>query len=195
MATRITVTTEPTVDPQTPTPTHYQEAAGQYMAAVDVLIESMPKIEESESTDTKQARRNLGVPDAFCASAVVALEQFPGLDMAKKLDAEKCRNRLQFLEAFGAVEDKLEGALQRVKHARRAVKSALATDALLVYRMVRVQASDDRSPGVAAHGAAMKRDLGRKGLTKAARDQRKAEKLQEEVAKALAAEKEVKKAA
>lgn len=181
----ITVTTEPIIDPQTHTPTFYLQLAAELMAALDTIATIMPKLEEAEAAEAKQARRNLNVSDAFCVSAIVAVEQLPELDAAKRLNVEKSRNRLQFLEAFRPVDDKLDAISRRLKHALRANKSALGTDALLIYRMARAQASDDRSPAISGLVAALKRDLGRKMPTKAEREERKAQRLRTAVEQAL----------
>lgn len=82
----ITLTTDPPVDPQTPTLTHYQQLSAEIQAAVDTITTLLPKLEESLIDDVRQARRNLNVPDAFCYTAVNAVEQLPELNAANKLN-------------------------------------------------------------------------------------------------------------
>jgi hypothetical protein len=178
----ITVTTQPTIDPQTPTPTHYQQLAADLMSVFDQLAVIIPKLEEAEASATTQvARSRQNVPDAFCATAINAVEQVPEVDGEKKLNTELSRNRLQFLEAFRPVDDKLTAFSRRLRHALRATKSALAADTLHAYRIFKSHASDNKSPLLQGHVDAMKRDLGRRGLTKAQRDALRAERLNQAV--------------
>jgi hypothetical protein len=194
MSSIISVTVEPQVDPETPTTTYFDSLSAQVMGAFETIVDTLPKMEEAVFADEKQARRHLNVSDAFCVTAISGVEQVAELEGSKKLEAERSRNRLQFLEAFRPVEAKLDGVSRRLKHMLRAVKSALAGDALAIYRVARAHAQDGRSPQLSAYVAAMKRDLGRRMSTKAERDARKAARLAMEVEKAIA-ERELKKAA
>ena len=189
----ITLTTQPVVDPQTFTPTYYLELGTELMGAFDQIAAIIPKVVEAESATAKDVRVNLGVPLAFCAAAISAVEQLPQLAAAGNLEPEKARNLLQFIEAFTPLSDKMSGLSRRLRHALRAAKSQLGTDSLHVYRVAQSVASDERSPLVKEHVGAMKRDLGRKGLSKAERDAKKEAKFNEEVEKRLVARmKEVK---
>lgn len=183
MASVITVTTQPIPDPQTSTLTHYQEVASNLIEALDAFVTAIPKLGEAEASEAKQVRRNLNVPDAFCRTAIAAAGQNPELETVK-VHAEKNRNRLQFLEAFRLVDDKIDTVSRRLKHALFAVKSEVAGDSLEVYRMVRARVK--RSPALAALAEALKRDLGRRVPTKAEREERKARLFQQAVDKAVA---------
>jgi hypothetical protein len=177
MAQSITITTQPPVDPQVSTPTYYQQLATEFMAAFEQMSAIIPKLEEAEAANIKMFRANLGVPDAFCNTAINAVEQLPELEAARRLHAEKSRNRLQLLEAFRPLGATAAGFSKRLDRVLMAAKSGLATDSLQIYRIAKSVASDKRSPIVEAHVAAMKRDLARKTLTKAERDERNAAKL------------------
>ena len=178
----INVTTQPIVDPQTPTATHYQELAAELMSVFDQLAVIIPKLEEAEASATLSvARSRQNVPDAFCATAINAVEQVPEVGGTKKLNTELSRNRLQFLEAFRPVDDKLTALSRRLRHALRATKSVLAGDTLHAYRLFKSHASDHKSPLIQGHVDAMKRDLGRRGLTKAERAALRAEQLKQAV--------------
>ncbi len=181
MAPVITVTTETVVDSQIPTLTHYVEMAADLMGAIDVFGAIIPKLDESETADAQQVRKNLNVPDVFCFTTINAAEQLPELETSKKLFADKNRNRLQYLEAFRPLKDKVDALSRRLKHGLRANKSALATDSLEIYRVAQALAKDTRNPALTAQVAAMKRDLAKKAATKAQRDARKAAKLNEAV--------------
>ena len=181
----ITVVTEPVVDPQTPTPTHYQEVAGQLMAALAAFASIIPKLEEAEAADAKQVRRYLNVPDVFCYTAITAAEDLPELDSAQQHTVQG-RNRLQYIEAFRPVDQMLYVVSRRLRHGLYANKSAVAGNALEIYRVARAKKKSNRNPALAAHVEAMKRDLAKVSLTKAERDARKAAKFREAVEKELA---------
>jgi hypothetical protein len=183
----ITVTTEPVIDPLTPTPTFYEQVVKDLLPVLDQVLSIVPKLDEAETATSKSVRANLFVSDAFCADAIDAVEQTSELAAANRLDPVLGRNQLQFLVAFRPVELKLTALSRRVTHALRATKSDLATRSLQVYRLAQGLASDERSPGIRAHVDAMKRDLGRRAATKAVRDQAKAERFEAEVEKRVQA--------
>jgi hypothetical protein len=174
----ITITTEPIIDPLTPTPTFYEQVVKDLLPVLDQVLSIVPKLDEAETATSKSVRANLFVSDAFCADAIDAVEQTSELAAANRLDPVLGRNQLQFLVAFRPVEVKLTALSRRVTHALRATKSDLATRSLQVYRLAQGLSSDQRSPGIRAHVDAMKRDLGRRAATKAVRDQARAEKFE-----------------
>lgn len=182
----ITVTTQPIVDPQTPTPSHYDEVAAQLMEALDRFAAAIPKLDESAAVDAKQVRRNLNVPDAFCHTAISATEQLPELEVPRKLYAEKNRNRLQYIAAFGPVNDKLLALSQRLTHGLRANRSAVGGDSLEIYRVTRAQVKSTRNPALVSHFEALQRDLAKRKQTKAERKEREAKKLDQLVEEAIA---------
>ena len=182
----ITINTEPQVDPQTHTPTHYELLAGEINTALDKIADVLPKAEEAQALDARQVRRNLNVPDAFCVTATAALAELPDVEGAQKFSVDRNRNRLQFLEAFRLVNDKLDRLSALVKRALRAEKSALGGDCLQILRVVKAFASDGRSPIAGGHVAAMQRDLKRRTQSKAERDAKREAKFNEEVERRLA---------
>jgi hypothetical protein len=192
----ITVTTQPPVDPETPTQTYYQQLVNEFMTVFDQMLAIIPKLEAAEALTAKSVRANLGVQVAFCASAINAVEQLPEMEAVKIANAERWRNRLQFIEAFRPLDDKVIGFEKILKHALRAVKSSLATELLQMYRIVRGHASAGKNPAAQAHVDVMKRDLARKTSTKAERAARKEQRIEDEVEQRIALrELEVKKAA
>jgi hypothetical protein len=182
----ITISTEPQVDPRTHTPTHYGLLAAEINAAFDKIAAVLPKAEEAQALDERQVRKNLNVPDAFCVTATAALVELPDVEGARKFSADRNRNRLQFLEAFRLVDDKLDRLSALVKRALYAEKSALGGDCLQILRVVKAFASDGRSPVAARHVAAMQRDLNRRAQSKAERDAKREAKFNEEVERRLA---------
>jgi hypothetical protein len=182
----ITVTTQPSVDPETPTQTYYQQLVDEFMNVFDQMLAIIPKLEAAEAVTAKSVRANLNVPEAFCASAITAVEQLPDMEAVKAANAERWRNRLQFIEAFRPLDDKVIGFEKILKHALRAVKSSLATELLQMYRIIRGHASAGKNPAAQAHVEVMKRDLGRKTLTRAERQEKAEQKIKARVAEELA---------
>jgi hypothetical protein len=183
----ITLSTQPPIDPKTPTPTYYQGLSAEIQAAVDTLAGLLPKLDESLSADERQIRRNLNVPDVYCYSAINAVQQHPELNAGNALDVDQCLNDLQFIEAFRPVFDKFFTVSRRLRHALRMKKSLVGTATLQVLRNAKAQRSNGRNPAVSALVETLQRDLGRKTGTKAEREQRKAEKFAAAVEEAVAA--------
>lgn len=182
----INVTTEPAVDSQVPTITHYQQVAAELLKALDQITSIVPQIEEAEA-GPKIVRGHLSVSEAFCVAAVNSLEQLPQVQASKKLDPVAVRNKLQYLEAFRPIADTIGAVAKRVDYTLMFLKSAVVEDALQVYRITKGFAGDKRSPLIQAHAATMKAALNRKGGgTKQQRAERKAEKLRMAVAEELA---------
>lgn len=130
----------------------------------------------------------MNVPDVFCGTAITAVEQIQELDAVKKLDPVAAREKLQYVQAFRPLYDKLLSLGQRLNDAVMSLKAEVAADSLQIYRVAKSFASDKRSPVVQAHVANMKRDLNRPGLTKAQCEERKKKAAEEKAEK----EKEVK---
>jgi hypothetical protein len=181
----INVTTEPAVDSQVPTITHYQQVAAEFLKALDQITATVPQIEEAE-TGPKINRGHLGVSDAFCVASVNAIEQLPQVQASKKIDPVAVRNKLQYLEAFRPIADTIAAVAKRVDYTLMFLKSAVVEDAYQIYRITKGFAGDKRSPLVQAHAATMKAALNRRGGTKQQREERKAEKLKLAVAEELA---------
>lgn len=180
----ITVVAQPFEDPETPTWTPYQQLVNELMAALDAFASIIPKLVQAETLDAKQVRRNLNVPDAFCYTAITAAEELPELGSTRQYTGPG-RNRLQYIAALRPLNDKLEAVSRRVKHGLYANKSAVAGDALEIYRVAKAKKKSNRSPALAAHVEAMKRDLAKLSMTKAERDARKAARFEAAVEKAV----------
>ena len=194
MTQHITVTTDPSVPVETPTVTHYERLASELIAAFDQITTIMPQLEEAQIAIAKFTRGQLGIPERFCATAIAAVEQLPELLGMRTLDPSAARDTLQFLDAFRAVLDKGDAFHRNVKFTFDSRKAELIRDSLQVYYFAKGLARKTRNPELEAHIANMARDLGRRGLTKAQREERKAAKLKA-AAEARALEKEVKPAA
>ena len=181
----ITVTTEPVAEPVVPSVTFYQQHVDALMGAVDKVSDIIPRISEAEAAAANEVRRNLGVPVGSIAAAINAVEQLPQVAAANKLDPARIRLLLQFIEASTPLYDQLSAVSRRLRYALRAAKSEAGTATLHVLRICQSIASDERSPVVEAHMVAIRRDLPRRKTTKAEREARKAQKIREEVEKAM----------
>ena len=190
MTQHITVTTDPSVPIETPTVTHHQQLASELVAAIDQMTTIMPQLEEAQIAIAKFTRGRLGIPERFCASAIAAVEQLPELLGLHTLDPAAARDTIQFLDAFRAVLDKGEAFHRNVKFTFDLRKAELIRDSLQVYYFAKGLARRTRNPELEAHIANMARDLGRKGLTKAQREERKLAK-QKAAAEAFLQTKEV----
>ena len=190
MSQHITVTTDPSVPVETPTVTHYERLASELVAAIDQITPIVPQPAEAQVAIAKFTRGQLGIPERFCASAIAAVEQLPELLGSHTLDPTAARDTIQFLDAFRAVLDKGEAFQRNVKFTFDLRKAELIRDSLQVYYFAKGIARKTRNPELEAHIANMARDLGRKGLTKAQREERKLAK-QKAAAEAFLQKKEV----
>ncbi len=180
----ITVVTQAFVDPQIPTPNEYERVAADLMAALDAFAGIIPKLEQAETIDAKHVLRNLNVPDVFCSTAISAAEELDELGGVRQYTGPG-RNRLQYIQALRPLNDKLEAVSRRVNHALRANKSAVAGDALEIYRVAKAKLKSKRSPALAAHVEAMKRDLAKLSMTRTERNARRAARFEAAVEQAL----------
>ncbi len=178
MPEHITITTQ-ALPQAPPTVTRYQLFVTEAMAALDQILGIIPKLDEAEASGRKVAPSRIGVPDAFVATVVAAVEQLPELAAGNKLDPVATRDKVQYIEAFRPLYDKLFTVTRRLNFALLYLKDSVAFESLQVYRIAKQHASDQRSPLMAAHVANMKRDLGKKVPTKADREERKLARMME----------------
>ena len=159
-------TTPPTVETPTPTITHYQQVAAEFMSALDEIAQIIPKLEAIHVSTANLVRSRLNVPNEFLATVTAAVEQVPELQAINKLDVNAARDTLQFLEAFRPVRDKVDAFAKNLKYTMDSRKAKLATDSLLTYDVAKGLARDPNSATIASLVANMKRDLGRRGRPK-----------------------------
>ncbi|HJQ37195.1 MAG TPA: hypothetical protein VKB93_08655 [Thermoanaerobaculia bacterium] len=158
----------------TPTITHYQQLADEFMKELDEIAATIPKLEASHVSTANFVRSHLNVSIDFLATAIAAVEQTPALQGVDKLDVLAARDTLQFIEAFRPVLDKVSAFASNLKFTIASRKASLAADALQIYDIAKGVARDPGSAAVASLVANMKRDLGRRGRTKASTAARKA---------------------
>lgn len=159
-------TTTPTVGIPTPTVTHYQQVAAEFMSALDEISQIIPKLEAIHVSTANLVRSRLNVPNEFLATVTAAVEQVPELQAIQKLDVNSAHDTLQFLEAFRPVRDKVDAFAKNLKYTMDSRKASLATDSLLTYDVAKGLARDPKSATIASLVANMKRDLGRRGRPK-----------------------------
>jgi hypothetical protein len=154
-------------DPATPSPTvtHYQQLADDFLKTMDTLAASLPIFQASHETTVKFVRGKLNVPLSFMASAVAAVEQDPSLQGIRKLDTQEARDTLQFLEAFRTVVDKVTAFGKALDFTMNARRANLAADSLQIYGIAKEATRDPASALITGpHVQSMSRDLGRRGI-------------------------------
>ena len=158
--------TTPPPDTPTPTITHYQQIAAEFMAALDEIAQIIPKLAAAHVSTANLVRSRLNVPNQFLSTVTAAVVQVPELQAMQKLDVNEALDTLQFLEAFRPVRDKVDAFAKNLKYTMDSRKADLATKALLTYDVAKGLARDPNSATIAALVANMKRDLGRRGRPK-----------------------------
>ncbi|HYK03185.1 MAG TPA: hypothetical protein VE974_15605 [Thermoanaerobaculia bacterium] len=161
-----TTTSPPAPGIPTPTVTHYQQVAAEFMSALDEISQIIPKLEAIHVSTANLVRSRLNVPNEFLATVTAAVEQVPELQAIQKLDVNAAHDTLQFLEAFRPVRDKVDAFAKNLKYTMDSRKAKLATDSLLTYDVAKGLARDPNSATIASLVANMKRDLGRRGRPK-----------------------------
>jgi hypothetical protein len=168
--------TTPEVPLSSPTVTHYQQLADQFMKDLDAIASVIPKLEASHISTATFVRTHTNVSINFLATCIAAVEQTAALQGVNKLNSQAARDTLQFIEAFRPVLDKVESFTNSLRFTVASRKAALTADALQIYFIAKGVARDPGSAAVASLVANMKRDLGRPGVTKAARIKKAEEK-------------------
>jgi hypothetical protein len=160
--------TTPEVPIPSPTITRYQQLADQFMKDLDEIAASIPPLEASRISTVSFVRGHLNVSVNFLSTAIAAVEQTPTLNGVSGLDALSARDALQFIEAFRPVVDRVFAFASSLKFTVASRKASLTVDALQLYDIAKGVARDPRNAALASLVANMKRDLGRRGITKAA---------------------------
>src|ERR1700682_4143641 len=95
------------IEPAAPTPTvtHYQLLANDFLKALDTLVATLPGFDGKHDTTVKVVQTNLSAPLKFLATVISAVEQTTSLTAVNKLDTTAGRDTLQFLDAFATVLD------------------------------------------------------------------------------------------
>ena len=189
MTQAITVTTDPPVSPVTPTVTHYQQLAADFINALDQISTIIPQLEAAEIAVAKFTRGQLGIPEKFCATAINAVEQVPELRAFSTLDPTNGHDILQFINAFGAVRDKALKFAGDLKFTFDSRKAGLAAKSLQVYALAKALVRDKRNPKphIEPHVENMKRDLARPVPSKTEIQAKKEAKFNAEVERRVAA--------
>ena len=155
-------TTAPPAIPS-PTMTRYQQVADNFAKALDEVIQLIPDLQIVHVSKTNFVRSHANLPIPFLATAVVAVDDRPELNVLDKLDVNVGRNKLQFLDAFRPMSDKVRTFSANLDFTVASVRADLGASALQVYWIAKGIARSPEGAAVAAHVANMKRDLGRRG--------------------------------
>src|SRR5438270_8328214 len=155
-------TTAPPAIPS-PTMTRYQQVADNFAKALDEVIQLIPDLQIVHVSKTNFVRSHANLPIPFLATAVVAVDDRPELKVLDKLDVNVGRNKLQFLDAFRPMSDKVRTFSANLDFTVASVRADLGASALQVYWIAKGIARSPEGAAVAAHVANMKRDLGRRG--------------------------------
>jgi hypothetical protein len=148
-------------DIPTPTPTHYQQKAGQLGAILTELTAQIPKFEGKHPSTADFVRRHQNIPMEFIAGVTAAVEAIPELLATGKYNVVEARDTFQFIEAFRPILDRMEMLTTDLKFTLDAQYAKLVTDGLQMYDIAKGFARDPASPSIAAHVEIMRRNLGR----------------------------------
>ena len=153
--------------PLSPTKTHYQQLADDFMKGFDALTATLPPVELKHPTNETFVKTHQNVPDDFVATVISAIEQSVELEGVKTFDATVGRDRKQYSDAMRPLAETI------IRYGLSLIftsdfKSALnAADALQMYAIAKSVARKADNAAVGLHVKSMKRDLGKRGRKKA----------------------------
>ena len=169
MATINQVTGQGAAPDATPTKTHYEELADEFMKGFDTLTAILPPVEIKHRTNRTFVQTHQNVPDDFVVTVIGAVEQSDELTGVKTLDTATTRDRKQYSDAVRPVADKIIAyglSLIFTADFKRALNAA---DTLQMYAIAKTVARKADNAAVGLHVQTMKRDLGKLGRRKAKR--------------------------
>lgn len=152
--------------PPTPTLTRYQQIADEFLRQFETLITIIPRLETPHASTVEFVRTHANVAVEFLATVTASVEQHAPLQVINKLDAVDARDKLQYMEAFRTVVDRVMAFLDSLRFTLNSEKAFLTADCLQVYAIGQALARDPGSADIAQAVANMKRDLGRRGRPK-----------------------------
>ena len=153
----------PGQEPVTPTTTHYQEVAKQFLDAFIAAIAQIPMLEEKHATTAQFVQTHSGFSNDFVSTVLTSVEADPQLQSINKFDVVEARDTLQYLEAFRSVIDQVEMFVTTLKFSCAARKARVVAQALQTYAIAKGLGRDASSASVASLAKIMKRDLNRPG--------------------------------
>jgi hypothetical protein len=145
------------------TVTRFLALAHQFSNSIDEMFAIIPDLQEAHPTNVGQIRGHNTVPIAFLYSMVSLVEEQEQLQALGKLGGSSGRARLQFMEAFRPVIDKLSVFLDKLRFTVNARRASLTTESLQMYAIIKGLARDGGSAELGAYLAILKRDLNRQG--------------------------------
>lgn len=157
------------VTAQSPTVTHYQQLADDLTRALDQIAASIPKLESTHPATANFVRSHANIPIPFLVTAIAAVEQTPELQIIKQFDVAATRDAIQFNEAFRPVYDKMTAFANSINFTMSSLKANVAADALQIYAIAKGLARDPGAGNVRSHVQNLKRDLGRSGKPRGAK--------------------------
>ena len=153
----------PGQEPVTPTTTHYQEVAKQFLDAFITATAQIPMLEEKHATTALFVQTHSGFPNDFVSSVLTSVEKDPQLQSLNQFDVVEARDTQQYLDAFRSVIDQVEMFATTLKFSCAARKARAVAQALQTYAVAKGLGRDATSASVASLAKIMKRDLNRPG--------------------------------
>jgi hypothetical protein len=162
-----------TTAPAGPTPAlnAYEQVVADLNNAIDALMAQIPEIQVQHSTTAKFVRTHLNVPLEFIAGAVGAVTNSPVLQAYNTFDANEGRDALQFISAFGPLQEKVSLLAQNLQFTINERKANIGVKAQMLYGMAKQAARDPKNTGMTGHVKLLKDHLARAKRAKKAAGQ------------------------
>ncbi|HXH90337.1 MAG TPA: hypothetical protein VNN25_02065 [Thermoanaerobaculia bacterium] len=150
-------------EPVTPTTTHYQEVAKQFLDAFIAAIAQIPMLEEKHASTAQFVQTHSRFSNEFVSTVLTSVVADPQLQNINKFDVVEARDTLQYLDAFRSVIDQVQLFLTNLKFSCATRKARAVFQGLQVYAVAKGLGRDATSASVASLAKIMKRDLNRPG--------------------------------
>jgi hypothetical protein len=160
------VTAPPVASEPTAVLTVYDEAAAQFLAALNAAIALIPSYSPRHPETEKFVRRYIAFSDDLIISSIAAVEANPELAATKKFNVQKARAADQFSSAFASAIFAVDQLSANLKFTGQVLKAEAIAECLQTFQIAKGIGRDPSSATVAAHAENMKRDLKRPGRKK-----------------------------
>jgi hypothetical protein len=143
--------------------TRYELLAKDVLAAVNAMMEEVPKLAPKERKSKAFIRTHIGISEKFVYTTVHGIEQTPALEQMNQMNIAAAYGTRQLLSAFRPVVSRLANVVEEMQLLLDTRQANAAAEALRVYAIVKALLHRSSDIPLYSIYKFMKRDLGRRG--------------------------------
>jgi hypothetical protein len=137
--------------------------AAELLGVLNDFAARVPGLTSPHKSTAGRVRSQRTISKAFMRSAIFTTEQFESLQATNTLGIPAAREKLQFVDAFRPVLDKLKTLTQDMGFTIEVKTAEVADAALRIYGVAKILSRDPAAAELGGHAAILKEHLGRKG--------------------------------